>query len=256
MDTPPTKPSNTIKSVGKSFDIIERLQELNGATIAELAADLDLPKSTVHSHLATLRERGYIVKNGNVYYTGLLFLNLGTKARKRHSFFSKVKPKMERLAQETNERTQLMIEEHGRGIYVYRAHGSHGVQTASRIGKPRYLHTGAAGKAILASLPETRVEEILDQWGLQSLTSNTLDTRERLFDELESIRERGYATNREEHLEGLWAIGAVIKTNDQVLGALSISGPTYRIKDQGNEEALRHKLLGVINEIELDVRST
>ncbi|WP_137287772.1 IclR family transcriptional regulator [Halorussus salinisoli] len=255
MDIPPEEPSKTIKSVQKAFDIVERLQQLNGASIAELSTELDLPKSTIHSHLTTLRERGYIVKTGDTYYAGLLFLNLGTKARERHSFFSKVKPKMERLAQETNERTQLMIEEHGRGIYVYRAHGSHGVQTASRIGKPRHLHTGAAGKAILASLPEERVERIIDQWGLPPLTPNTLDTSEKLFDELAAIRERGYAINREEHIEGLWAIGAVIENDNQVLGALSISGPTYRIKEQGNEEEIRHKLLGVINEIELDMQS-
>lgn len=255
MDSFNRPPSKTVKSVQKSFDIIERLQELDGATIATLADVLDMPKSTVHSHLATLRERGYIVKTGDTYQTSLLFLNIGTKARKRHSFVNEAKPKMERLAKETSERTQLMVEEHGRGIYVYRARGSHSIQTASRIGKPRYLHTSAAGKAILATLPDEQVDEIIDRWGLPAQTPHTHGTRDGLLDELSDIREQGYATNREEHLEGLWAIGAVIKNRQGVLGALSISGPTYRIREQSNEEELRHHLLSVINEIELAIQS-
>lgn len=255
MDSFDGPPSKTIKSVQKAFNIIERIQELNGASIAVLADDLDIPKSTVHSHLATLRERGYVVKTGDIYYTGLLFLNIGTKARSRYSFVNKTKSKMERLAEETNERTQLMIEEHGRGIYVYRARGSHSIQTASRIGKPRYLHTSAAGKAILAALPDDQVNKIIDRWGLPTKTPNTYETRDGLLDELSDIREQGYATNREEHLEGLWAIGAVIRDQQGVLGALSISGPTYRIREQNNEEEFRHQLLSVINEIELAIQS-
>jgi DNA-binding IclR family transcriptional regulator len=247
--------SKTIKSVEKAFDIVECLQRYDGATIAKLSKELDLPKSTIHSHLATLRDRGYVVKSGDIYYAGLLFLNLGTNARERHSFVSKAKPKMERLARETKERTQLMIEEHGRGIYVYRARGSHSIQTASRIGRPRYLHTSAAGKAILASLPTERAEAIVDRWGLPSRTENTHQHRQELFEELSEIRERGYAINREEHMKGLWAVGAPIEGEYGVLGALSISGPTYRIREQRSEEEFRHQLLGTINEIEIEIRS-
>lgn len=255
MQSQPNEPSKTIKSVQRTFDIVECLQEFNGASISVLTDELNMAKSTIHSHLATLRERGYVIKEGNQYYAGLLFLNLGTNARERYSFFNMAKSKMERLAQKTNERTQLMIEEHGRGIYVYRACGSYSIQTASRIGKPRYLHTSAAGKAILASLPRERVERILDQWGLIEITPNTHSTRDELFEELDRIREQGYAVNREEHIEGLWAIGATIEGEKGVLGALSVSGPTYRIKEQQREKEVRHNLLGIINEIELDIRT-
>lgn len=256
MDAFGNNPSKSIKSVQKAFDIIGCLLEMNGATIVEISEKLDIPKSTVHSHLATLRERGYIVKKNNKYYVGLLFLNIGTKARDRYSFVTEVKSKIQRLANETNERAQLMIEEHGRGIYVYRARGSHSVQTASRIGKPRYLHTSAAGKAILAALPHEQVEEIIDQWGLPSLTANTHSTRDDLLTEISEIQERGYAVNREEHIRGLWAIGSVIQDHHRrVLGALSISGPTYRIRDQQNEEKFRDQLLSTINEIELTIQT-
>ncbi|MFC7157778.1 IclR family transcriptional regulator [Halomarina halobia] len=256
MDPNRNTPGKTIKSLDTAFDIVEHLHEVDGARIAELSKSLGMPKSTIHSHLATLRNRGYVVQEGDIYYVGLLFLNLGTGARERHVLYDIAKPKMERLAKETNERTQLMIEEQGRGIYVYRARGSRSIQTASRIGEPRYLHTSAAGKAILARYPDDQVERIIDQWDLKSMTEQTLTSRDQLFEELATIREQGYATNREERIEGLWAIGAAITAPRSVLGALSVSGPTFRIKEQQRETEIRNQLLGVINEIELELRSS
>lgn len=255
METNGGSPGKTVKSLDTAFDIVEHLTEVNGARLAELSDSLDMPKSTVHSHLATLRNRGYVVQEGGVYFVGLLFLNLGTGARDRHRLYEIAKPKMERLARETNERSQLMIEEQGRGIYVYRARGSHSIQTASRIGRPRYLHTSSAGKAILAQYSDERVSRIIDQWELKSMTEQTLTTQNQLLEELETIRDQGYATNREERLEGLWAIGTAIQGPHGVLGALSVSGPTFRIKEQQREEDIRNQLLGIVNEIELELRT-
>ncbi|MFB6187002.1 MAG: IclR family transcriptional regulator C-terminal domain-containing protein, partial [Halobacteriaceae archaeon] len=67
------------------------------------------------------------------------------------------------------------------------------------IGARRLPHANAAGKAILAHLPEDVVHDILDRTGLPEHTKHTITSRKELFDELDSIRERGYAVNRGEY---------------------------------------------------------
>jgi DNA-binding IclR family transcriptional regulator len=110
--------------------------------------------------------------------------------------------------------------------------------------KPLYLHHLSAGKAILARLPEERVEAIIDKHGLVERTENTITTRAELYDELETVRERGYAYNDGEEVDGLRAVGAAVSGPDgEVLGAISLSGPKSRMRgerfDQGIPQAVK-----------------
>ncbi|MFB6160238.1 MAG: IclR family transcriptional regulator [Haloferacaceae archaeon] len=245
-----------VRSVDRAFDIIECLQALGGGRVTDVAESLDMAKSTVHGHLATLESRRYVVKEGDTYHVGLRFLNAGTAARARRDIYPVVKRKIKRLASDTGERVQFMLEEHGRGIHVVRYRGHRSVRTDARIGDPRYLHTNAAGKSILAHLPETRVDAIVDRWGLPALTERTITDRAELDERLATVRERGYATNREERIEGLEAVGApVLDANGRVLGAVSVSGPARRIDDDAHRTEIRSELLGVVDEIELDYRT-
>lgn len=243
-----------IKSVKTSFKILRLLQELNGATLTAVADDLNIHKSTAYVHLKTLLEERLVVKEENKYYVSLLFLNYGTKSRSNRTIYEEVKPKMQRLAEETGERAQFMVEEHGRGIYIHRIRGNTGIKASNRIGACRYLHSSAAGKAIMSHYSKTEIEKIIERWGLPKQTPNTITDTNELYTEIECIREQGYAVNKEEHIEGLWAIGAaIIDKDDNVLGALSISGPQHRLNDGEKEAELRDHLLGIINETELDI---
>lgn len=244
-----------VKSVEVSFTILKTIQDLEGATLSEISDELDLHKSTVYVHLNTLTHNRLVVKDDNQYNVGLRFLGFGASARANRTIYPKIKPKMRRLAKETGERVQFMVEEHGRGIYVHRVRGEYGVQTANHIGNCRYLHTSAAGKAILSKTADEEIDEIIDRWGLPSQTPHTVVDRSQLMEEIASIRENGYALNREEHIEGLWAIGAPVTNQDgTVLGGLSISGPAHRIRDENNRTELIDQLLGIVNETELDLR--
>lgn len=231
-------PGKRIKSSERLFDILETIKRLEGATLGELADELDMAKSTVHDHLSTLLHRGYVVKRGDTYDVGLLFLDLGSYARRRNRLFKYVKSKIDWLAEETNERTQFMVEEHGRGYDVYRSHGYLSVATGPRIGKPVLLHKNAAGKSILASLPRERVESILDHWGQPRYTEHTITDRETLFRELDAVRANGYAINGEESQEGIRAIGIAVVCNEECIGAISVSGPVHRIQGSHEEEII------------------
>lgn len=244
----------TVKTAETMFAVIEALQELDGAGVSELASYLGIAKSTAHRHLSTLAKTEYAVKEGDRYRIGLRFLNLGEYARTQKEVYRMVAPLVEELATKTEERALFMVEEHGRAVYLYRGKGKHAVKTDSYIGTRRYLHTIAGGKAILASLPEPRVREILDQQGLHEQTPDTITDRDALFEELERIRERGVAFNREECIGGLRAVAApIVGTDGTVHGALSVSGPAHRMKGSWFEAEIPDLLLGTTNELEINI---
>lgn len=243
-----------IETVERTLTIIDAIQELEGARVTELADHLGWAPSTVHGHLKTLEHHRYLTKEGDTYHIGLEFLNRGGFARQRKESYEMAIDIVEELASETEERAQFIVEEHGRGVYIHTATGSHAVQANSRIGRVKSLHNSASGKAILAHLPEKRVDEIIDRWGLPASTSNTITERGELADELEEIRDRGVSFNREESIEGLQAIGVpVVGSFGQVIGAFSISGPTNRFTGDFSETEIPDLLLGAANELELKI---
>lgn len=245
----------TLSTTETSLEIVEKLKDLGGARVTELAEEMDLPPSTVHSHLATLESAEYIVKEGDVYRLGLEFLELGEFVRRQGDHYSMAEAKVEQLAEETGGRAHFIVEEHGKGVYVYTQSGEHAVETFSREGRRFFLHQSAAGKAIMAHLPDAELESIVDQHGLPRRTSNTITNRADLEDELEAIRDRnGIAFNLEEQIRGIRAVGAPVRTsNGKLVGAMSLSGPTHRLKGDRLHEEIPEAVLGTVNELELEI---
>jgi DNA-binding IclR family transcriptional regulator len=244
---------DTVSSVETLFDIIEYISEAEGQTLSQISENLDYAKSTLHRHLTTLEQRGYVVKNGG-YYVSLRFLELGQQARTRHHAYPLAREKVDELAAETDERAQFIVEEHGEAVYVHRAFGERAVRTDPGIGKRIPLHATSAGKAILAMMPPAKSSRIIEQTSFEEITSETITDSDDLYDELEHIQERGYAFNREENLNGLHAVGApILDPNGAVIGALSVSGPSHRLVGERFKSELPSLLLGTTNELELNI---
>ncbi len=247
-----TQNKSTVKTTQKTFEIIHALQELGGARIDELSEYLDMASSTVHRHVQTLYEIGYITKEGDHYHLGIRFLTLGGHAQIRLPAFDLAKEKVDQIAVETNERAQFIIEDNGERVYVYTQAGANAVQTDATIGKRGPIHASAAGKAILAALPEPECKAIIGTEPLEVVTPHTITDPEALYKELETVRERGVAFNDQESTVGLRAVAAAISGADgRVHGALSIAGPAHRIKGDLFRSEIPDLLLAVTNEIEL-----
>lgn len=242
-----------IKSITRAFELIELVRELGGGTVTEVANEMEMPKSTVHRYLSTLEAEEYLVKNDEIYQISHRFLDLGEFTRTRRKAYELAEEKVKDLARETEERAQFIVEEHGLGVYLYRDTGPHAVETGSRIGKRIHLHSTAAGKAILAHLPRERTLTILDERGLPAITEHTTTDHQTLLDELEEIREQGFSLNMQENTEGARAIGVPIMDGDELLGALSITGPTNRMKGDRFNQELPDLLLGTADELELNI---
>lgn len=254
MDDLPKPAKNPIQAAKTTVRLIETLRNLDGARVTTLADELEHPKSSIHNYLSTLREEGYVLKDGNEYHVSLRFLEVGSLARKGRSIYDIARPEVADIARETGELANLLVEEHGKGVYLYREQGHKAVQVDSYTGQRVHLHNTALGKAILSNLPRERVDQILDEFGLPETTERTITNRETLYDELEEIRDRGVAFDDEEHLAGLRCIAApILDKNETVEGAISVAGPSSRFQGETFRETLPERILNAKNIIELNI---
>ena len=245
--------NNHVRATETSLSILDALKELDGARVTEVASFLDVPASTTHNHLQTLLEQGYLVKEAEKYRLSLRFLHLGEYARSTHDVYEIAKPIIDDLAEETAEVANLLVPEGGRGIYLHKAKGNNAVHHDTRPGKYVELHCTALGKSILASLPHEEVREIIDTRGLSPFTDQTITDPEELFEELDRINERGYAENKGERNERLWCVASALKDDDEVIGAISVSGPKTRMQGRRFEAEIPELILEAANVIEINL---
>jgi DNA-binding IclR family transcriptional regulator len=241
-----------VKSVETTFRVISALRSLGGAGPSEVSNYIDTPQSTVHDHLRTLESCEYVTFDGNDYRIGPRFLELGGYARSRMKLHQVGASELQKLATETGEHANSMIEDHGFGIFLDKSKGQDAVKLDTHVGMRVHLQSTALGKAILAHTPRERVERILDKHGLPQITENTITDRQELFDEFETVRERGVAIDDEERISGIWCIGAPIKSDGRVLGAVSVSGPASRMKNEQFSDEVADMVRSTANVIEVN----
>lgn len=245
---------NQLRTTTKSIEIVMALYELDGATLTELSNHFNVSKSTIHRHLTTLAEYDLVSVTNGIYHVGFRFLKLGEYARTRNEAYHLAEQPVQNLAQETGERSQFVVREHGEGVYLYIETGERAVQTGFGIGQRIKLHSTAAGKVILSHLSENEIDTIIDEHGLPPLTDHTITDRAKLKEELDEIPERGCAFNQQENIDGLCAVaGPVTDSDGSLIGVLSVSGPSNRIKGEWFESKIPDIILGSANELELRI---
>lgn len=242
-----------LQTVEKSFSIIHLLIENGPTHLSEIADQLDMAESTTHRHLDTLHSLRYVSRKGSMYQIGLRFTRLGTAARTRNPDYLEIKPYVQRLANETEERAHFIAEDHGLGVYLYQSTGTNAVKVGANVGRQVRLHCSAAGKIILSHYSRDRVNEILDMWGLPQNTKHTITDRDALFEELETVRDRGFAFNREEAVEGVHVVSVPVKPEGKIIGTLCIAGPSHRLQGEWFEKELPELMLSTANELELNI---
>jgi DNA-binding IclR family transcriptional regulator len=245
---------NMVGAVERAIDVLDAIATLEGATATEIADHLGMPVSTTHNHLATLETRELVIRHADKSYdVSFRFLEIGGGKRNRTDLYANAKSEVDDLAVDTGDLANLVVEEHGRGVHLHLARGKKAVRLDSYPGMRSYLHTTATGKAILAHLPAERVEAVLDRHGLVRRTENTITDRAELLAELETVREQGFALDRQERLNGLRCVAAPILTNDDhLLGAVSVSGPVKRFGQARFREELPSVVSGVADVIAIN----
>ncbi|MFW5900223.1 MAG: IclR family transcriptional regulator [Halodesulfurarchaeum sp.] len=240
-----------IGAVDRLFDIIETIQVQNGAGVSELAAELDMAKSTVHGHLATLKKRGYLVQDdASRYHLSLKFLTLGGCVRQLRTIYSHVEPLLAEIASETGESVNYVIESQGKMTFVGSVLGEEGIRTEVDIGFRSDLHTTPEGKLILAHLPESRRRELLDE--IEFPLGNSVG-RAAFTAELDEIREAGVAYGNETIIKNVTTVSVpVIDNEDTFYGAVVVAGPSLRFTAD-RVESVKETLLHKVGKLNIDL---
>ena len=246
-----------LKTVQTALDIIEALIDLNGAGVAEVTEYVGQSQSTVHSQLSTLYEAGYLVKQNNKYCLSFQFLLLGEYVRNNSLLYQFGQTIADDLASQTGHYAHLFTAENGHGINIYESRGQQAGKyeyQSLKLQQREPLHVTAAGKVLLAHFTEERVSDIIRLRGLDQWTTNTITDKNELFNELETIRDQGYAINDEEEIDGFRAVASPIHVGgDEVIGSVSVSGPLTYFDDEKIQNELPKLVKNAAGMIEVEI---
>jgi IclR family KDG regulon transcriptional repressor len=228
-----------------SFDV--RQAELG---VSEIAEATGLHKATTHRLLMTLFNGGFLERtaDGERFRLGLRLVELGLGALRSLDFRRAAFPYMQGLVGRFQEICTLSIFDRGQVLYVEVVHSERSLTIAARVGRHLPTHCTASGKVLLAFLPPEVVEPILNA-PLAAYTEKTITSPGRLRQELEAVRQRGYALADEEFEVGIWAISAPVRDiGGNVIAAMGIPFPTNRLRRERIPE-IAEALLGAANAV-------
>ena len=225
------------RSVTRAFRIVDALSKRDGVGVSELAEAVELPVSTVHDYLQALRSTGHVVKEGTDYRTSTRFLEIGHRGRRRREIYTAAAEELPAAAEETGEQATLIVEEGGDGVLLAVAEGEGAVDLPAYPGARVPLYANAGGKAILAHVDPERLEALLDEQAFEPITKRTVTDPDVLREQLEAVRERGYAIDRGERIAGFVCVAVpVLDRGDTVRGAICVCGPESRMGEERRGE--------------------
>lgn len=222
------------KSLQKALRILLHLGE-NGPTlgVTELARALALNKATVFRLLRAMEKFGMIERSpeGDRYRLGLKLHELGTKAMESRSLRGEAQRFLLDMARRSQESVSLAVVGSGGVMCLERVDSAETIiSVRTPVGALFPAHCTAAGKAVLAFLPEEEAEAILLRNGMPRMTPFTLTRMADVKADLRQTLQRGYALDQQELERGLSGVGAPILVGGRAIGAVGIAGPTLRFR--------------------------
>ena len=232
-----------VKSADRTLDVIETLADSEQhRTLAELSAELSIPKSSLHGILRTMAQRGWVEldSTGTRFGLGLRALRTGTAYVDRDDAVARVQPILDWLSQELGETAHLGRLDGADVVYLAKRESPHPIRLYSAIGRRLPAHATALGKSVLATMPDAAVDQLLPL-ELVALTSNTITDRPDLMTELARCRADGFAVDRSENSEDVqcYAVALSPRHGAPTTDAVSVSIPLFRLSDALEEQTLR-----------------
>src|SRR6266404_7671322 len=222
-----------VQVLDRALALLDALaDERDGVSLAELSARLRLHKSTTHRLVMVLERHRLVNRRTETgrYALGLKLFELGSRAVANTDLREHARPALQRVLYETDETVHFCVLDDGEVLYVDKMEPQRSVRMASSVGRRAPVHCTAVGKAMLAELPASEVEQIVRRHGMRRITRHTVTTPAELTAELRAIRTRGYAIDDEENEEGVRCVGAaIVDSAGRPVAAISVSGPSFRI---------------------------
>ncbi len=200
----------------KAFEILDKVCRADsGLTLSDLSRGLGISKSTVLGIAEALEERGALVRDPLTkrYTPGLALYRLGRAVRSRPGIEEIARPILEDLRTRTEE-SVFMGAAGGDHVYVLgTAESTREMKITSPVGTRIPLLAGATGKVFMASLDEGQAAGAVRTRGLQRYTPKTVTDVDRYLADVREVRERGWASDEEEYLMGVWAVAAPVRVS-------------------------------------------
>jgi DNA-binding IclR family transcriptional regulator len=228
---------NYIEVMGKIFSVLEYFIESGGrqklVPFSEIAAGLPFARTTVHRILYSLEKLKYLEKDSATghYQLAGKFFELTGPAMHFRRLQSVSKSVMQNLLLRFGETVNLGVLDEGQIAYIEVLQSSSALRIAAVAGERNPVHSTALGKAILAYLPETEIQAILDGHPMIKMTPKTITQKKHFLEHLSWVRERSVALDMEENLSGVICVAApIFDQSGRVIAGLSISGPASRME--------------------------
>ena len=220
-----------ITSLEKGVKVLELLAEQRSLTVSEVASRLGLNRAAGHRFLATLRDLGYVEKNEhNRYQLTFRILEMGMKVADRFEIRQEARGFMQELSKVFNETVNLGLWDGKDILHLDKIDSLEILRIDAPLGSKAPAYCTGLGKAILAHLPMDELNEYLSHTRLVPHGPNTIVSKKTLREELNKIRERGYAMDDEELAHGLSCVAApVFDRTGRAIYALSVSFPSMRM---------------------------
>lgn len=223
-----------VQSVDRAISVLEILARRGEAGVSEVAAEIDVHKSTAFRLLGALEGRGLVeqAEDRGKYRLGFGLIPLAGAVADRLDVTRQGRAVCERLASELGETVNLAVLQEHWAVNVDQARGPSTVSTHNWIGRLTPLHCTSSGKVLLAHLSADHRAEVLAASGMERLTPFTVTLAADLDGQLDAVRTAGHAIAVEEYEIGLNAVAAPVHDRSgHVIAALSVSGPSYRLDD-------------------------
>ena len=235
-----------IQTVAHALDLLELFQESNSELgISDLSSRLQLHKNNVFRLVATLNSRNYIEKNSisGKYRLGIKTRALGHLAVRQTDFQQYARPALVQLNQSCHETCYFSMLSGSHAYYMDAVESDLPVRVRKWVGARRPVFCSASGKVQLAFLGDEERQQIIRTIEFTRYTDATIPDCSSLEEELNVIKELGYAVENQEYDQGVVEIAApVFDCYGVVIGALSISGPAMRI----GETRIRNELASLL----------
>ena len=231
-----------LSSVAKALRVLKSFDDKNAVwRVGELATELGFSKSTVSRLIQTLVEEDFLMQDEESpgYRIGSALLSLGGHFVSNNELYQEVAPVLNKLVLETGESAHIAVRNRSKVLYLNKQIGPYYSDIATQTGAINPAHATSSGKVLLAYTPEARVKEIFEET-LEAYTEHTLTNRLKLEQELEQVRQQGYAISKEELAVGNYSIAApVYNFENEVVCAVTIVGPIARLTPQKEDRFIR-----------------
>jgi len=227
--------AGTVRALDRGIQLLRILAKDGGVGLTDLALRVGLPPSSVHRLLMTLQRSGVVAfqEATQEWCVGVEAFRIGNSFVARNNIVEAGLTVMRRLVGETGETANIAISDGGHVVFLAQIETPNPIRAFFSPGTRAPMHASGIGKVLLAELERKDVESILQSVGLPEYTPKTLTSPQDLFEELETIRRRGWSLDDEERYTGMRCIAAPIyDAKGSAIAGISISGPTERLSDE------------------------